>query len=352
MAMGGAAVLGLLSSIPAYLFVSSEIGDRAALLESGLFARLTRLIGEIPETIAMGIQYWPLLLILVILIITGPHTRHALASVWWWWMMAGTAIGFTVAFAAIAPETQAFSPRYLFTFVPPLAVMLGITVSSALSRDSSGRLTRYGAPIVVALVLVVGVAGTWVELTRASRADWKAVSQVIVNDLPEDTVVLYDAVVPLGEYRTPFAGRPRYTGDYRRIPNTLQVIAEPSLIVDGANTAVVLAARTRTSSVAGWTPVSVDRFFTVYLPSEAHPGREGAARAYVEFAEAMDPETGASLLLAAASIYNELGDTTRALELTRPLLDDETLAPIVRETVRGTPIESLLLGETTGGDSG
>lgn len=341
LAIAVTAVGGLCSSALSLRFVSQEISDRTTSGDTALMERLGRLLGEVPRTFGEAFPFWPLALVLAVLVVALPAARRLLASLWWWWPLAGTSVGFAIAFAAIAPVGQPFYSRYVFTIVPPVAVLIGVVVSATSDSKRVVRSTTIGLASVVVLVAAIG---TWIELTRPSRADWEAVSHVVVRDLPDDFEILYDAVRPLGAYRTTFAGRPRYTDDHGAIPLTTQVVDSPESIDGGRNTAVVLLNRSD-FAIDGWTPVGVDSYFTVYLPETPRSGRRGAAVSYQEFGEAMGPELGAAMSLASAALWLDIGEPQLALEVALPLLEDDALASAVAQTLSGTALEEAIESE-------
>ena len=120
----------------------------------------------------------------------------------------GTAVGFVLAFDR-RTASLTFYGRYLFRWVVPISVVVGVVVSSM--TENGVRPTLPAGPTMGAAALLLAWAGylTWIDLSTRSNADWQAVSAVITEDLPADTGILYDAVRPLGIYRKPFAGNPR-----------------------------------------------------------------------------------------------------------------------------------------------
>lgn len=335
------AALGLISSIPALAALSDHLGDRTA-TEGALTDRLARLGTDIPDTITSGLPYWPVIAAFLLVAVLTPRTRRLLASLWWWWVLAGVAVGFVLAFVVVAPVTQTFFGRYLFTWVVPISVLVGAVVSTTTSDGFHWNLPAGLTMGAAGLLLAWAGYITWTDLSTRSNADWKAVSEVIVDDLPADTAIIYDAVRPLGAYRTPYAGYPRYTRDHPRIPLSLNVIGNPDVFSPGSNTAVVLLTGGARIQVPGWVGIGVDRFFTVYLPTSPRSGIEGAAGAAEEFAETLPPADGAALMLAAASLWLEAEDPDRARDLVMSLLSHEDLRPQVLEAIGGGPLESLL----------
>lgn len=340
------AAIGVISSVPALVLLSDQLADRTA-SESSSWQRLSRLGSEVPATIGTAFPYWPLIAAVAVLGIAQPAARRLLARLWWWWILAGTAGGFVLAFVLVAPVSQSFFGRYLFTWVPPVAVLAGAIVSSV-TVDTDERLSARSwlATLAAALIVFWGATVTWHDLSTRSTADWKAASEVLVDDLPQDIAVVYDQLRPLGAYRTPFAGYPRYTKGHPRVPLSLQLIRNPSALSPGSNTAVVLLSGGSSVDLPGWTAIGVDAFFTVYLPTTPRPGLLGAAEAAQEFAEALRPDLGAALMLTAASLWHEADDEDRAESLMRSLLADDDLRSAVIDAVAGSPLEDYVTAGT------
>lgn len=333
-----ASCFGLVSSIPAIGLLLDQLGDRTA-SDGSLPERLARLGSDIPTAIGTAFPYWPFLVLIVLLAVVRPAARRLLARLWWWWVLVGTAIGFVLAFVAIAPVTQGFFGRYLFTWVIPFSILVGAVVSSA--TEVSRRLVVPAGVTFGAVGLLIAWAGylTWHDLSTKSTSDWKAVSAVITEDLPADTAVLYDQLRRLGAYRTPYAGYPRYTKGQPRIPLSLNVIRDPSTFSPGSNTAVILLTGGTRFDVPGWIGIGIDRYFTVYLPSSPRPGLAGAAGAAEEFAEALGPDLGAAMQLTAASLWSKSGDSERADILVEELLAQDDLRDTVLATIEGTELQ-------------
>jgi hypothetical protein len=246
-----------------------------------------------------------------------------------------------MAFAVVAPLEQPFYQRYVFTWVAPIAVLVGVALSKSHMPDTSNRLIRFVGGACVVVLLTWASALTWVELSRATNSDWERVSGVLVEDLPVGTEIIFDAVTSLGSYRTPFAGYPRYTEAHDPIPLTLSVIREPEIIDGGSNTAIVLLTPDR-YDVPGWQRVSIDTFFAVYLPLTPRPGREGAALSAEEFGEALGLRAGAALRLTAAALWLDIGEQSKAKAIIETLLAEPDQADQVRSTTNATALARLV----------
>lgn len=340
LAVAGAALGGLVVAAGVLARLGGELTDRTGNTDA-LSERLLRLLAELPVTLGSALPFWPLLLIAVGLVCVVSEARTRLFHMWWWWILAGTALGFAGAFFVVAPASQMFAVRYVFSWVPSIAVLIGLLVSVAQRRPR----THPRIVDLLTLLLVISVLG-WAGLdtaramTTRNGPDWKSVSRVVAVDLPDDTTVIFDSVVPLGSYRTPFAGYPRYTGD-KQVPMTLLIVQDPSLVVPGGNTVMVLLTKNRID-VSGWVPVSVDGFFTVYVPESPRPGLEGAAAASEEFAAAMEPSDAAALRLTAAALWLRAGEDDKASSIMTSLMKEADLRPQILEAIKGSELEMLI----------
>jgi hypothetical protein len=162
-----------------------------------------------------------------------------------------------------------------------------------------------------------------------------------VHDVPADTGLIYDAVRGLGEYRPLFAGYPRYTGGERTVPLTLSIARNAEQAHAGSNTAVVLLSDQR-FAVPGWQRVSIDPYFSLYLPETPRTGLAGMADASEEFADALGNDRGAAFRLTSAAIRLRMGEDERALALLSAVLDDPELRPRALDAIRGSALERLL----------
>lgn len=334
------ALLGLMTGALLQARLSSELSDYTKGHEYPLIDRLMRLVTDLPHALTEELPYWPLLLIAIGLLLMNRERRTRLFQLWWWWVLTGTAVGFAVALFVTVPTSQPFYGRYVFSWVPSVAVLAGSLIPD--SSSASGRRDRIFR--VFSLSVAVGILawaffGSFQTLTTRQGGDWRAASEVIVDDLPKGTAVVFDPVRPLGSYRTPFAGNPRYTGT-APVRMTLQIIHDPSLVAAGDNTAILLHGSKVV--VPGWVPISVDDFFTVYVPETPRPGLEGIASSAEEFGTAIGPISGAALKLTAAAIWQRAGDVERASDLLSTMLDSSRLRPVVLDAIRGSDLETLL----------
>ncbi len=315
-----AAVAGLvLVAVPVLRRLSTELNGYT--VEDSLinFSGLSRLWTELPSVLKDVFPAWPLALTIVVLTVALPDIRRSLFTQWWWWVLATVPTGFALVFFARTQASQPYFNRYTFSFWPAFALMLGALTAGFMRRwqDGNKLLALSGMGLLVAFL---GASGLEVghDLATTEGGDWAAASRLVVESTPQETVVLFDAVRPLGRYRTPFAGRPRYTGAERSLPLTLHVARSPDLVPDDAPIAVMLlGARPQ---VPGWVGIPADRFFTLYLPLAPRQGKAEAAETYQEFARVLGQDRGAAMSIAAAALLQDIGRTDEARDLISGLL--------------------------------
>jgi hypothetical protein len=327
--------VGIAGSVVVTLLLSEELSDRTA-FGTDLLSRIGRIVMDVPPTIPMVFPYWPILVGLALVGFFHRPTRTLLKPLWWWWVLVATSLGFVAAFFVATPASQPFAARYMFTMIPTAAVLTGAVVSGVVSSNAP-RVFKYTTVGLASVAVLWGAAGTWHELTTHSRADWKAASRVLMEDLPEGTMIIYDEVRGVRQSKRAFMGSLRYT-DGRLFPLSLQIIEDPSLIDPGSNTAIVLYRREEVEA-PGWIPIRVDDFVTVYVPTSPREGLEGAASAAEEFADALGPKLGAALNLTAASLWQRAGENARTAELVSEVLADESLRDLTERWIEGSALK-------------
>ena len=318
----GAAVTGLVVvALPVLARLATELAEYGETGSITVFDQLSRLWTELPGVAADVLPAWPFVLAVIVAGLALPRAQRALVSKWWFWVLVAVPLGFAVVFFLRTPTTQPYYGRYTFSWVPAIALIVGAVAWALVERARNGE--RLIPAVVGTLILVtIGAASVNLahELTSTELADWKAASYLLVDETPNGTVVVFDAVRPLGLYRTPFAGRPRYTGTGRIIPLSVHVADNPDLVPEDAPIEVMLLGAR--PEIEGWTAHPVDDWFTLYLPDEPTVGRIDAAEAMLAFAEALGPDNGAALTLAAVSILEAAGADEAAAAALAALLAD------------------------------
>jgi hypothetical protein len=242
-----------------------------------------------------------------------------LIGIWWAWVLLAVPAGFIVVFLLRTPLDQTYYQRHTFSWIPAIAIVIGVGTFAAVERRSKGELL---VPVIVGTLLLVVLGASSIRLgqnlSRVDLPDWRAASSLISAETSNETVVVFDSVRKLGLYRTPFAGRPRYTGTSRMLPSSLRIAANPESLPEDTPAAVMLLGRR--PEVEGWTAISTDELFTLYVPDETMDGRVEVALALLEFADALGPDNGAALALAAIAILEQESEEDAALAATTALL--------------------------------
>ena len=319
----GAAATGLVVvALPVLWRLSSELAEYGETGSITVFDQLSRLWNEVPGVAAEVLPAWPFLLAVVLIWLALPRARRALLAEWWFWVLVAVPIGFAVVFVLRTPVTQPYYERYTFSWVPAIALIVGAVTWAIVERARNGE--RLVPGLAAALIIItIGAASVRLadDLSTVDREDWEAASYLLVDETPNGTVVVFDVIRPLGLYRTPFAGQPRYTGTGQHIPLSLNVADNPDLVPDDAPINIMLLdgrkemeRRPPLPEIDGWTSLPVDDWFTMYLPEEPVVGPFAAAEAMLDFAAALGPDYGAALTIAAVSLLDSAGAGDAATE--------------------------------------
>jgi hypothetical protein len=300
----------VLTGLPVFLLLRSELAEYD---DTGgtVIDQLSRLWSEVPLVIARAIPLWPLVLAVVIAGLVLPRARDLLVSLWWFWVILAVPIVFALAFVLRTPVDQPYYERYVFTWIPVLAVITGAVTHAVFSHVRSHEVViPFSVGTVVAILLLGTTLALAQDLSESELADWKAAAAVIDEQTSSETVIVFDAVRALGLYRTPFAGRPRYTGADRLVPSAVDIARNPDLIP--ADRPIALMLLNQRPDMVGWSSTPVDDWFTLYVPEAGYKGPEGAADATREFAIALGSDSGEALCLASIALSMSVGDEQRA----------------------------------------
>lgn len=298
----GAALVGISAiGFPVFLRLRSQL---EAYTDQGLLPnkdQLLRLVTDVPEGLAAVVPLWPAALALIAVAVIAKPIRTRLISIWWFWVIALVPVLFTVLFVLTTDPGQPLYDRYFFTWIPPVALMLTVLVDEVTGSDApaSAALTA-GVLVFASLFLVASGWRTALALSTVERGDWRALSESIEASTSSDTAVILESIVPFGDYRTPFAGKPRYLSSDRAAPHTPELIRNPSVI--GDTSPIALAIIGPVAELDGWRRIAVDEYFSLYVADDLLLGPEDAARALEQFGRFYGPDRGATLLLAAASL--------------------------------------------------
>jgi hypothetical protein len=308
----GAAIAGLgLIAVPVYGRLSEELAEYSETSSISIFDQLSRIWEELPGVASATIPAFLFVVGTFAIWVAMSDARRALTDRWWFWVLAAVPVGFILTFFLRTPLTQPYYARYTFSWVPVIALVMGAVTWAAVVRFRRGDRI---IPLIVGAVVFVILATTSVrlgeELSTTELADWEAASSLIVAETSPDTIVIFDAVRPLGSYRTPFAGRPRYTGVERFMPLSVHIAENPDLVPPNSPTAIMLLGPI--PDVPGWVAFPADDWFTLYVPEEPVIGQRSAAESMLVFAGVLGPDDGAALSMAAIAILVSIGDEVAA----------------------------------------
>jgi hypothetical protein len=324
-----AAALGVgMVGVPVILRLQSRLAGYTGntLLPSN--EQLMRIVTDLPTSIGGAIPAWPFLLVLVLGVIASPTARRSFSWNWWSWVWLILPAGFTLGFLLTTEPSQPLYNRYLFTIIPLAGLFVAIVVSDVKNRS---RLTGIANTVAIAIVLVTSAIATGTALTSHERGNWKALSIAIMNSTDSDTLVILEQFVPVGAYRTPYAGHPRYLPTGWLAPRALSVIRDPGLIAEGQN--FIFAIAGPSVVIEGWAETEVDDFFSLYTPMLPQSGPEAAAHAMLAFSRELSQDRGAVLTLAAAALFNHIGRDIEACTLLTGLGLDESVNQRSRELI-------------------
>jgi hypothetical protein len=324
----GAATIGIIAiGVPVVIRLQSDL---ARYTISGVvhLAGLSRWLTDIPQALEESFAPWPIALALAIGAIISPTSRRLLTRTWWFWVLLLLPIAFATLFLLRTPESQPFYTRYTFTWWPPFAMMVGAIVATTIEAHESMRRAWRGVVVVAVAVLFIGLGHSLqADLRSDVRYNFAALGAEIMKSTSVDTTVVFDPTVPLGSYRTSFAGRwGRYVDADRDIPLTIWIAKKPSRVPEAGPIAVALINYQRNVpgwpiDVVGWERIDAGPFESLYLAPDHLSGRSGTQIALLEFANALGPRHGAAFALASASLAAEDGDIAQACSILSELRD-------------------------------
>jgi len=304
---------------------------------------LHRLGTELPPILMQVFPGWPLSAALLLTAFALSESRHKLFAHWWWWALAAVPIIFAILFFTLTAPEQPYAKRYAFTFWVPLVVAVGVTVDAAGSRWKHGaRLVPVGIACSVGLLLGFSAVQLAADLTSTKRPDWRRFSTVIEAKLPRNHQLLFDHLSRAGQWRSRFAGQPRY------LPRTHRVTTVTWLARTGGrvlrNDGVAIAVLGPSSPVPGWNRVYVDRHFALYLPIVPVKEASKIVESLKAFADAHGDDRGAMMRLAAAAVQYRFGYAQPARLEVNLLLDrvEQDLSKRILRDIEKHDLEYLL----------
>jgi len=329
----GASLLGLAAvGLPVVVHLRVQLTGYAqgGFIPSG--EQVARLVTELPEVLAASVPAWPAALIVVVAILASKPTRKALMQTWWAWVLLVIPVTFVLLFLLTTNPSQPLFERYMFTWIPLLALAVSAVVSDVKLGQPRRLVVLLGA---VATMIFIGASTIQLvsDLFSNEREDWDALSTTIEKETEDDWIVVLEHLRLLGVYRSPFAGIPRYLSRDREAPAAHDIIKQPGLI--GTNRPIAIALWGPTLTIPGWERISVDEFFSLYIPNSPVAGPIEAADALLLFSNAVDADRGATLALAGASLYLANEHETEACAVITDLRAEPGLTERVDDALSG-----------------
>lgn len=287
--------------------------------------------------------WWPLTVLTIIAAVAVPASRKRIGQWWFFWPLLLAPVGFALAYHflnAVPFDVRPYRPRMAYFFVPPYIVLVAALAAAVAEADALGRRLRIGLAVLLAATLVGQLPWTVKTLTENDAIDYGQAADVLTHDLPRDSVVLYDTLSPVGRWRQPFQGRPRYMG---KKPYVAQVSHRDTirhlprhgpvyiLLLDSACASTVVCDAVPSpwnGHIRGWTVKQRFDRFTLYQPVQPRNGRRGAAKALEQMAHEIGPEYGYPEYRGAATLWRHLGRRQHARDLIKQMY--AAAAPAVR----------------------
>lgn len=252
--------------------------------------------------------WWPLTALVVLVAVLLPLARRTLLRTWYWLPLVGGPLAFLVAYHSINTfplVVREYRPRFAYFWMPSLTVLVAVAAHAV--GQARLRHARWVGLGLVGALLVSQLPTTWKVLTTNHAADVGQAATVIQEVVPDAGVVIYDGPSPIGFWRQPFFGTPRYfAGDHARVVNAWSIAGgkEEVAEADGPVYLMVLAGPCVYSvacdaphvhwsgTVDGWRPVRRFDQYVLYAPADGQAGRAGAIEALSALAEAYGPAYG------------------------------------------------------------
>ncbi len=325
---------------PMYRELSASAGSfaqtnpLAALLNAG--PQWRGLVTTLPQVLADAFPWWPLTLGIVVVAVAMPRGRSWLVRSWLGLVLVVPPLAWAVYYhlaigrPRLGRQALVYQPRFAYFFIPFLAFALVAVARVALDRTTARWVTA-GLTALLTAAFIGQLPATARVLSEREAADWAAAA-AMVTALPEDAVVLYDNVVPIGRFRQAFHARPRYFSGPQRVWGARSVLRRPRLPHPDAPLYVLLLepdpgqrrCSDTTAPVAvppdGWRVRARQHRFWMYEPVSA-AGSVDVAQAFVDFGSATPPRCGYAMIGAAAAVLDRRDDDVRARQLLADLVE-------------------------------
>lgn len=277
--------------------------------------------------------WWPVVVLAVAAALVIPRSRATLLHHWFWLPMVLAPLAFLVAFHTVMAfplDIRHYRIRFAYFWVPPLTILVAVLLRSIWPGVAAGwwaTVRRWVAPVLAA-VLVLGQAPmTWRVLTENFAVDLELAGDVISDQVPAGSLVIYDGAALPDRWRQPFFGRERFLDGTARVVSAEQVARGAPIRGDGPVYLLILDSACASTvvcdgPVADWSGEvegfeKVRRFdrFTLYEPASSQRGVGGIEQAMLSLVTAFGPEWSVTDAAAAARLMHRRGQSQAATEL-------------------------------------
>jgi hypothetical protein len=268
------------------------------------------------------LPWWPITVLVVAATLAIPGARRRLLSWWFFWPLLAAPAVFMVAYHLLNPyplDVRPYRVRFATFFLPSyLLIVVALGAELEKGRQLSAGV-RKGLVVLLCAALLSQLPMTARVLFENDAVDFGQAAHVLTTRLPKDAIVLYDTPSPIGRWRQPFLGKPRYMGkkpyvkSVSRVGNHLRKLPRHGpvyvLMLDSRCAySVVCDVRPAKwdESVPGWAQYRFDRF-TLYEPRRPLDGRDGVIETMKAFGEALGPAMGYRETFLAAKLLRNQG---------------------------------------------
>ncbi len=300
-------------------------------------------------TFASWLPWWPITVAMIVATLVLPAARRRLVGWWFFWPLLAAPILFLLAYHFANPypfESRPYRIRMAIFFVPGFVLIVAALACALTDLKKQERKLRIFLGVLLAAVLIGQLPATARVLVENEAADFGQVAEVLTEDLPDDAIVLFDALSPTGRWHQPFTADGRYMGDN---PSTHEVShlmdmtkAVPQhgpvyfLLLDSeCGPSVVCDEKSAdwNGEVPGWRVKTRFDRFTLYEPITPLSGREGVMQATLAFGLSLGPDYGSREIFSAAAMLGRLGRPEEGKALIRELYDRASADPGVERRI-------------------
>ncbi|MDF1596980.1 MAG: glycosyltransferase family 39 protein [Acidimicrobiia bacterium] len=211
---------------------------------------------ELTTTAARSNFGWALLpLVLSLVLLMIPSFRPQRGELWWFIALIGIPVGVSAVFFVTVAPGYPYPDRYLHDIMLSGAIGLGLVGSRWETRDRRPwQGLAFGA-------IGLAVAGSFVtlsipafqhEVTTERFLDWAEGTDLIMEHLDSDVVILFEPLVPFPSYQSLFYGQPRYLPDSYVVRMSRLIVDSGHMLGDGPIAVLLVGSQASTIAPPGW----------------------------------------------------------------------------------------------------